>query len=846
VTQGVVSERLKNEDRKKAFLQETELQGDSKKRLQLAWSGQDFERIIILTGDDEKPSTLYISDAAIKNLTNITNVLPDNSHTTDLALVKHPIDSKLVFIISNQPFVRTSNLTVTVDGGETFKSVSIPFQITGQILFHPSSSKSNYILAVDDSNNNLYLTEDKGFNWRLIKSNVVHVKWSTLNDSSDIYVMSSNETNFFIRLLGTSRNNTLERSTDLGLKWKTVFTDVFTFGMEGKFLYTSVYVPQTETDERFLVVSTDNGTTWNHARLPSITPDRFYSILDSSDGQIFLHVDNPGDTGHGTLYTSDATGIVYSESLENHLYPNYDDVTDFYRVDSMRGVYIANRLATDDSIHTMITFNRGADWQPIRRPDGVTCLDETNECYLQIHNQYSIKRGIAANPPLSVSNAVGIILAHGQIASALQMTDPDVFVSSDGGYTWTLALKGPHHYQIADHGGLLVAVPADSPTPNVIKFSVDAGHCWISYNFTEEKKVVFTGLLVEPRNRAMLVAVWGYTEDTRIWHTFIINFTSIIERQCGTNDYVEWLSHDHNDNNGCLLGSKQTYRRVRADSWCYNGMSYVIQKSNETCPCTKDDYDCDFGYHRVLNSEECTKEPTLPPGTFTQTIDICLRGHEEKLVPLGYHKIPGDVCVAGFTPPASEFINMTTTCTDDHLSQLKSGVSDKNNSTLPGRARAIVLGLLVFLAAVLFIIFVTFIAKKYRRYLANRPVMYRYSSIKCEEDGDAAVEALRRTTSLYDDGSDSETSDAESRRVSVSSKPAPSTAQKHSSLAVNGRIPNRSVSNGQLLNGDVLTNRTDNNNTNVVNSSVKTTADITAPQQSLSPFNDDTDDELLK
>ena len=36
--------------------------------------------------------------------------------------------------------------------------------------------------------------------------------------------------------------------------------------------------------------------------------------------------------GHGTLFTSDNTGIIFSESLLNHLYPNFQDLTDFYKV----------------------------------------------------------------------------------------------------------------------------------------------------------------------------------------------------------------------------------------------------------------------------------------------------------------------------------------------------------------------------------------------------------------------------------------------------------------------------------------------------------------------------------
>lgn len=88
--------------------------------------------------------------------------------------------------------------------------------------------------------------------------------------------------------------------------------------------------------------------------------------------------------------------------------------------------------------------------------------------------------------PLSQPSAVGLILAHGKthqatkffqcnqfywmfldslppfspgsVEDAESVLFPDVYVSDDGGYSWMLALKGPHHYAILDSGGLLVAV----------------------------------------------------------------------------------------------------------------------------------------------------------------------------------------------------------------------------------------------------------------------------------------------------------------------------------------------------------------------------------------------------
>ena len=76
-----------------------------------------------------------------------------------------------------------------------------------------------------------------------------------------------------------------------------------------------------------------------------------------------------------------------------------------------------------------------------------------------------------------------------------------------------------------------MAVPSDTDTPTVIKFSTDEGRCWHQYTFTTEP-FVFTKLLTEPENKAMKVAIWGYHQDTRVWKTHVIDFQKVIERQC--------------------------------------------------------------------------------------------------------------------------------------------------------------------------------------------------------------------------------------------------------------------------------------------------------------------------
>lgn len=697
---------------RKLFADEVEFMGDNKYSLQMSWTGNDTEKVIVVTSEGGM-SSVYLSDETSKNFQNITSHLAGATVNTELSLQKHPLAPRTVYIVAYHLFNVSSLLYVTNDAGKSFTKVPLTFLLMSSLVFHPRDP--SYILALDKRGHRLFLSKNQGLKWSLIKSNVISFKWSTAPGLSDIFVITGQEF-----LFSDSKTNVLEKSRDFGQNWTPLYHNVFSFGSGGKFLFISAYASPI-SNERRLVVSTDAGTNWDHVQLPTITPDRFFSILDASEGQIFLHVDEPGDTGKGTLFLSDATGVVFTKSLEDHLYPNFQDLTDFYPVQSMRGVYIANQLSSDSSIRTVISYNRGGDWQPVERPENAPCEDETQKCSLHIHNAYSRARGIRANPPLSVSNAVGIILVHGHVASSLRTSDPDVFVSSDGGYNWRLALKGPHHYVIGDHGGLLVAVPA-IPYPSVVKFSTDEGRCWLSYNFTEGRHPIqVTGVLIEPGNKAMMIAIWGYTED-RIWHTYFVNFTALIERRCGRSDYDEWVSHSHQAG-GCLLGYNETFMRLKPDSWCYNGRAYVMSKVGKPCRCTVDDYDCDFGYMRQEKVDKCIEDPSLKD----KKIHICRRNHEENTVAVGYHKIPGDKCKGGYFPHDAPSINLLEVCQNTDSS---SGLSSKAKEHVEKpNATAVIIAIVVMCCVIGGAVAITLYARKRRLFAQS----YHYMSIRSDD-----------------------------------------------------------------------------------------------------------------
>lgn len=65
----------------------------------------------------------------------------------------------------------------------------------------------------------------------------------------------------------------------------------------------------------------------------------------------------------GTLYTSDLGGKFYSQSLEEHVRD------DFYKVQSVDGVYITSQKQADDSLRTLISRDRGRSWTGITVKD---------------------------------------------------------------------------------------------------------------------------------------------------------------------------------------------------------------------------------------------------------------------------------------------------------------------------------------------------------------------------------------------------------------------------------------------------------------------------------------------
>ncbi|KAJ7388869.1 Sortilin [Desmophyllum pertusum] len=677
---------------------------------------------------------LYKSDDFGKTFKRINAEIFNTHIRKDSGIMKSPVNPKKVCSISDSCvpqysiFPSTSGIVMTEDGGESWRKIKVPFQISGPLLFHPH--EENWILARAVVNGMAYLSKDFGVTWTFLQSYVRSLKWGARTDEKvekeekTILMTVSTDAHHF--LMGDAN---LIRSRDLGEHFKSIHVQhVYSFGLQGQFLFVSVDHNK-NNNTRIMHVSKNGGDSWDPVQVPTVTPERFYSILDMSEGLIFLHVDDPGDTGRGVLYTSDADGIVFSESLRNHVYTNFLEVNDFYKVESMRGTYLTSRMNDDNSVSTLISYDRGGEWKTIpltKEQCNGAKLEQNEKCSLQIHNRFSRSRMVdVPMGPLSVPNAVGIIIAHGNPGTALSR-HIDVWMTRNGGYTWYKVLTGPHHYSIGDHGSLIVAVPAHSEsTTNYLMYSVNEGRCWFKYRFTEHEFHV-TGLVTEPGAKTMRFSLWGSTLPSREWEVITVDFEKVLTRACKDGvDYEKWVPHGEGANSGCLLGKKVSLQRPKKEELCFNGVDYIQKQTAECCKCTQADMECDYGYYRRPDTPKCLRDKRKPP-------DLCIHGDTEKLKDkLGYRLVPGDVCCGG-DPVVKGYLDTHQIC--KNASWYEYGMDYKKAHTAKkGHSRVVVF--LVVPMLLIVIAAAAYFGKKYWDLGKFRPT-YRYSQLSQEDEED--------------------------------------------------------------------------------------------------------------
>ncbi|XP_069081125.1 sortilin-related receptor [Pleurodeles waltl] len=639
---------------------------DSHNQMVVHWAGEKSNVIVALARDSlallgSKSSHVYVSYDYGKSFQRVSdkfNFTDGNSSEVAVAQFFHsPADNRrYIFVDANAQY-----LWITFDFCIHVRGFSVPFKPTDMLLHN---TNPNLVLGIDKSglNKQLWKSEDFGQTWIMVQEHVKSFSWGVepYDKPNTIYVERHEPS-------GTS---TVIRSTDFFQSWENkdiIIEEVDDFQIREKYLFATKTSHLLGSHQKSVQLWVSfNRSTMKSAQFVTRHPITEYYIADASEDQVFAYVTQNDNRTH--LYISEVEGLKFSLSLENVLYFSpvgvgsdtlvryfaNEPFADIHRVEGVRGVYIAtliNGSFTEENMRSVITFDKGGTWELIPAPTYNEYGEKTNcerskGCSLHLAQRLSQLLNVQMHrmPILSKESAPGLIIATGTIGRNMA-SKPNVYISSSAGAHWREALHGPHYYAWGDHGGIVMAIAQGTET-NQLKYSTNEGESWKTFTFSKKSVLVY-GLLTEPGEKSTVFTIFGsYTDNGHSWLILQINTTDVLGVSCMETDYKLWSPSDERGND-CLLGRKTVFKRRTPHATCFNGEDFDRPIMTSNCSCTREDYECDFGFKlsEDLSSEVCVPDPEFAGKRSAPPVP-CPVGSTYKKT-RGYRKVSGDTCSGG-------------------------------------------------------------------------------------------------------------------------------------------------------------------------------------------------------
>jgi len=449
-----------------------------------------------------------------------------------------------------------------------------------------------------------------------------------------------------------------------------------------------------------LQVSSNGGATWNAAQLPTPLEEKSYTVLDTSEGAVILHVNHGAkELLVGNVYISDAQGYQFALSLENNVRGSAGDC-EFDKILSLDGVFMANYkelpaaaggtstgttggttgqfLSDDDDeleesaeqgtasdkrsrggkkgkdeavVRTVISFDKAGAWSNLKPPKvdsiGAKIDCEPDRCWLHLHGVTNFRNYA---PFYSTENAIGIIMGTGNVGAHLrfEQDQTNTYLSRDGGLTWVESHKGAFIYEYGDHGGLVVMADDVRKTKQVV-FSWNEGQNWYDFELAS-LPIDVDNVVTEPNATSTKFLLYGTRADTGVMYH--LNFEALGQPLCKgvwaadsvSSDYETWTPSDGKSPDKCMMGKQLTYTRRKQTSECFNGETFERPVTRKNCECTQENYECDMGFSREVGSTECkyANDGALGPSIRCKNIDHFFAS--------AYRKVVGDTCEGGWAP----------------------------------------------------------------------------------------------------------------------------------------------------------------------------------------------------
>uniref|UniRef100_A0A673T0D5 Sortilin related VPS10 domain containing receptor 2 n=1 Tax=Suricata suricatta TaxID=37032 RepID=A0A673T0D5_SURSU len=308
------------------------------------------------------------------------------------------------------------------------------------------------------------------------------------------------------------------------------------------------------------------------------------------------------------------------------------------QVRGVKGVFLANQK-TNGKVVTLITYNKGHDWDRLRPPstdmNGKPTNCEPPDCHLHLHLRW------ADNPYVSGTvhtkdTAPGLIMGAGNLGSQLVEYKEEMYITSDCGHTWRQVFEEEHHVLYLDHGGVIAAIKDTSIPLKILKFSVDEGLTWSTHNFTSTS-VFVDGLLGEPGDETLVMTVFGHISFRSDWELVKVDFRPSFSRPCREGDYSSWHLSDLKGDR-CIMGQQRSFRKRKPTSWCVKGKSFTSALESRVCRCRESDF---------LWVKCCTPSWVYPLGNKVLGMDSDPSSGRR------YRKVVSNVCEGGVDPRQS-------------------------------------------------------------------------------------------------------------------------------------------------------------------------------------------------
>merc|ERR1719440_2383891 len=194
-------------------------------------------------------------------------------------------------------------------------------------------------------NHMLYLTKDLGRTFTLVTSYVVQFSWGASDKGQQDRIYFTH----FRQKTGDQPKLTLwSKQVDFALTdngGQRVTRLVYRgnkFLVSHNFLFVAK-LKNSDSQTVNLMCSSDGGVTFRASKLPQELEEKSYTVLDTSEGAVILHVNHGSKEpfGVGNVYISDKDGVRFTLSLPNNVRSTSGDC-EFDRVLSLEGIYIAN------------------------------------------------------------------------------------------------------------------------------------------------------------------------------------------------------------------------------------------------------------------------------------------------------------------------------------------------------------------------------------------------------------------------------------------------------------------------------------------------------------------------